>query len=63
MEDLITGESLLSIHDVKPLEDYKLLLKFSNGEERIFDVTPLLDLPVYRPLKDITLYDYAVNSV
>ena len=29
----------LAIKDVKPLNDYLLLLKFENQEEKIFDVT------------------------
>ena len=28
--------------DVKPLQDYKLLITFSNNEKKIFDVTPYL---------------------
>lgn len=28
--------------DVKPLKEKKLLIKFSNGEMRIFDVTPYM---------------------
>lgn len=28
--------------DVKPLESYKLLLCYDNGERRIFDVTPYI---------------------
>jgi len=40
---------------VKPLEKYRLLLKFENGEERIFDVTPFLELGKYSELKNIGL--------
>jgi len=46
----------LSIVDVKPLEKYRLLLKFENGEERIFDVAPFLELGQYSELKDIGLF-------
>lgn len=28
--------------DVKPLEDYRLLLCYENGEQRVFDVTPYI---------------------
>lgn len=66
-EDVINGESLIAICDVRPLEDYKLFLKFNNGEERIFDVKPLLEKQVYSPLKDLELfnkvhiiYDYTI---
>ena len=33
----------LSVMDVKALDDYRLLLKFENEEERIFDVNPYLE--------------------
>ncbi len=36
----------------KALEEFKLEVEFSNGEIRLFDVTPLLKFPVYQPLKD-----------
>lgn len=57
MADIITGAQPLFIKEVKPLDDYKLLLKFSNYEYRIFDATPLLEKPVYKPLKDKVLFD------
>ena len=40
--------------NVKPLENYKLELFFSNGERRIFDVAPYLSLGVIRELEDAT---------
>ena len=48
---------MVFVKEVKPLEDYKLFLKFSNDENRIFDVTPLLEKPVYKPLKDKNLFN------
>lgn len=57
MADIITGAQMLFITEVKPLDDYKLLLKFNNDEYRIFDVTPLLEKPVYKPLKDKILFN------
>lgn len=35
-----------------PRRDFTLSLVFENGEERIFDVSPLLDKPAFRPLKN-----------
>ena len=32
----------LAVKDVKPLENYHLLLKFENDEEKIFYVKPYL---------------------
>jgi len=47
----------LSIIDVKPLDNYKLFLKFENNEERIFDVNPYLDIGKFTELKDKKLFD------
>ena len=35
-----------------PQSDHRLLLKFDNGEERLFDLTPWLDKGVFRALSD-----------
>ncbi|SFP20743.1 DUF2442 domain-containing protein [Hydrogenimonas thermophila] len=47
----------LAIKDVKPLEDYTLLLKFENNEERIFDVKPYLEIGKFKELKDKNLFE------
>ena len=57
MSDIINGAKMMFVKEVKPLEDYKLFLKFSNDENRIFDVIPLLEKPVYKPLKDKNLFN------
>lgn len=46
----------LSVKDVKPLDNYRLLLKFENGEQRIFDVSPFLELGKYSELKNVGLF-------
>ena len=46
----------LAVKDVKALEDYRLLLKFENGEERIFDLKPYLDIGKFRELRDRNLF-------
>ena len=52
MDDIITGRPLgPRVTAVTPIEnDYTLLLTFSNGERRLFDVKPLLDMTVFKPL-------------
>jgi hypothetical protein len=35
----------------KALDGLRIEVEFSNGEIRCFDVTPLLNFPVYQPLK------------
>ncbi len=47
----------LAVKDVKPLDDYFLLLKFENEEEKLFDVKPYLDFGKFQELKDKKLFD------
>ncbi len=47
----------LAIINVKPLESYRLLLKFENNEQRIFDVTPFLENGKYTELKNAALFN------
>ena len=41
---------------VTPLENYKLSLKFKNGEYKIFDMTPYLETGIFKELKDEALF-------
>lgn len=41
-----------AVIDVTPLNDYKLRLKFKNGEEKIFDMKPYLETGIFKALKD-----------
>lgn len=51
MDNIITGAPLgPRVKEATPTEDYKLLLTFTNGEHRIFDARPLLDMSVFKPL-------------
>ena len=47
----------LSVTEVKPLADYKLHLTFSNGEEKIFNVSPYLNTGKFTELKDLSLFN------
>ncbi|MBE6051057.1 MAG: DUF2442 domain-containing protein [Clostridium sp.] len=47
----------LSVKQVKPLEDFKLLLTFENGEARIFDMNPYLEKGIFKELKDIRMFN------
>jgi hypothetical protein len=40
------------VRSVSPLPANRLHLVFSNGEEKVFDCTPLLDFGVFKELKD-----------
>ena len=46
----------LSVIEVKALDGYQLLLKFENGEEKIFDVSPYLEIGKFQELKDEKLF-------
>lgn len=46
----------LAITQVKPLDNYNLLLTFENGEKRQFDMSPYLDLGIFRELKDEKMF-------
>ncbi len=37
---------------VQAMENYNLLVTFENGEQKIFDVAPLLERPMYARLKN-----------
>ncbi|MDR2596135.1 MAG: DUF2442 domain-containing protein [Treponema sp.] len=47
---------LITVKYVRPLDDYKLLVRFSTGEEKEIDISALLDEPVFKPLKDINVF-------
>ena len=42
---------------VKPLNEYKLLITFSNNEKRIFDVSPYLNDNYFSPLKSLSIFN------
>ena len=46
----------LAVKDVKVMDNYKLILTFENNETRLFDMTPYLELGVFKTLKDENLF-------
>lgn len=44
---------LLSVTDVEYLGDYRIKCTFNDGAVRNVDMSPLLDAPAFRSLKDI----------
>lgn len=59
-------EPEIKIKGVRPMEDYKLWLRFSTGEAKIFDFKPLLEKSVFAPLADKAVFqgvyiDYGVT--
>ena len=51
-----------AITEVTPLENYKLRLKFKNGEEKIFDMSPYLNTGIFKELKDEAIFKTAKVS-
>lgn len=48
---------LLKVSGVRPMEDYRLWVRFNTGEAKIFDFKPLLDRPAFAPLADRTVFN------
>lgn len=40
-------------------DDHTMVLKFANGETRVFDMNPYLEFPVFSPLRDIGFFKLA----
>ena len=40
------------IKDVKPNDDYTLILTFTNDEVKIFDLKPYLDIGIFKELRE-----------
>lgn len=52
-------EKAITVKSVRPLDDFKLWLRFSTDEIKVFDFTPLLDRPVFQPLKEKAVFAQA----
>ncbi len=46
-----------AVTDVEPMSGFRLLLTFENGEKKIFDVTPYLDIGIFAELKDLSKFN------
>ena len=45
------------LNNVKPLDGYRLLLEYANGEKRILDTSYWLEKPMYQELKNEALFN------
>lgn len=50
---------LLDVIRVEAQMPYRLMLEFENHERRVFDLSPYLEIGVFRQLKDTTLFSAA----
>ena len=46
----------LAVKEVKPIDNYKLILTSENNEVKIFDMIPYLDKGIFQELKDENLF-------
>jgi hypothetical protein len=47
----------IGIKAVRPLKNFKLLVFFENGEQRIFDMKPYLDKGIFAELKNRAIFN------
>ena len=52
-------ELLRQITSVVPKADYRLVVTFDTGERGVFDMTPYLQYPCYRRLRDAGYFSLA----
>jgi len=45
------------VADVKPLDDYRLDMVFTNHERRLFDVKPYLTIGIFQELQDAVVFN------
>ena len=44
------------VTDVTPHDNYTLTITFANGAVKLYDASPLLDIPIYEPLKNLAFF-------
>ena len=55
--DIVKGAPLgHRVTAVTPTDNHELIITFTNGERRIFDARPLLDMQVFKPLANKTFF-------
>ncbi len=47
---------LFAVTNVKPLHNYQLHIFFNNGEQKIFDMKPHLEIGIFQELKNEALF-------
>lgn len=55
--ELYEEDDMIYAVKVKPMNNYLLLIRFNNGEERVFNCCPLLEENIYVELKDKDFFD------
>ena len=47
---------LITVKHARPLDNYRLHVRFSTGEEKEIDISDLLDEQVFKPLQDLNTF-------
>lgn len=47
----------VAVKGVKPIGNYNLILTFSNGEKRQFDMNPYLDKGIFQELRELSMFN------
>ncbi len=50
-------DPVIKVNGIRPMDDYKLWVRFNTGETKIFDFKPLLNTPAFAPLKSTELFN------
>jgi hypothetical protein len=45
------------VQSVEPLDNYRLLLEFKDGRQACYDMKPLLEIGVFKSLKDPAMFN------
>jgi hypothetical protein len=53
---MMTATAYPRIKSVRPRKGKRLLITFENGDQKVYDCTPLLNRDVFRPLQDESLF-------
>lgn len=48
--------TIFGVESVRAKNDYTLTLRFSNGEQRVFDARKIMDMPIFRPLENVSFF-------
>ena len=48
-----------SVKDVKPEDNYQLVITFRDGSRKLFDMKPYLEIGIFKQLKDVKVFNTA----
>lgn len=54
--DILGSKPIWEVSSVTPKKDYTLQLQFADGSDKVYDASPLLDKPIYAPLKNLSFF-------